>query len=414
MKSYWLTNVRLETGFIYENEVVIGTKTDLFHLLIEDGIIKDIVTSDKALPGDAISQDARSLLALPTFAEMHIHIDKTYYGGPWKAPTPYKNVFTRIHEEQTLLPKLLPTAKERAEKILELELQNGTTFVRTHCNIDQVVGLRNLEATLEAIESYKNKIETEIVAFPQHGLLRSHSVQLVKEAMRKGANMVGSVDPATVDDDIEKSLTTLMDIAVEFNADIDFHLHDGGQLGIYTMKRLAQLTEEAGWHNRVTVSHALGLGDVPEKEVTEIAEKFANLGISIASTVPVRQSVIPIPYLHDKGVRVMLGTDTIRDHWNPFGTGDMLVKANTLAQRFHWIHEQALAKALGFATNGQTPLDENGTKQWPKVGDPATFAFVEASCSAEAVARVSKRHAVIFKGNIVTGTFPSEELSLLS
>ncbi|WP_028401364.1 amidohydrolase family protein [Ectobacillus panaciterrae] len=411
MKHYWLTNVRMETNYLYEGELVTGTETKLFYLLIGGGKVKDIIPSSEELPKDALTYDACSLLALPTFAEMHIHIDKTYYGGPWKAPTPIKNIFTRINEEQVLLPKLLPTAKERAEKILELELQNGTTFVRTHCNIDQVVGLQNLEATMAALQTYQDKMDAEIVAFPQHGLLRSDSIQLVKEAMRMGANLVGGVDPATVDDDIEKSLMTMMDIAVEFNADVDLHLHDGSELGIYTMKRLAKLTEEAGWQNRVTISHAIGLGDVSEKEAAEMAELLSSLGIGIASTVPVRQGVIPIPLLHEKGVRVMLGTDTIQDHWNPFGTGDMLVKANTLAQRFHWIHEQALGKALGFITNGKETLGHNKEDQWLKAGDLASFVLVEASCSAEAVARVSKRQAVFFKGNLVAGKLPSEEYS---
>ena len=64
--------------------------------------------------------NANGLLALPAFEEMHIHIDKTYYGGPWKACTPVKSIFTRIHEEQTILPKQLETAKGRAEKMLQL------------------------------------------------------------------------------------------------------------------------------------------------------------------------------------------------------------------------------------------------------------------------------------------------------
>ena len=62
--------------------------------------------------------------------------------------------------------------------------------------------------------------------------------------MRMGAQLVGGVDPATVDNDIEKSLHTIMDIAVEFNADVDIHLHDANNLGTFTMKRLASLTEE--------------------------------------------------------------------------------------------------------------------------------------------------------------------------
>ena len=97
-------------------------------------------------------------------------------------------------------------------------------------------------------------------------MLRSNSVGLVKDAMRMGAHLVGGVDPATVDGNIEKSLNTIMDIAVEFDSDIDIHLHDADQLGTFTMKRLAALTEEAGWQGRVTISHALGLGDVSVEE----------------------------------------------------------------------------------------------------------------------------------------------------
>ncbi|MBJ7933436.1 deaminase, partial [Bacillus cereus group sp. N31] len=90
-------------------------------------------------------------------------------------------------------------------------LRNGTTNIRTHCNVDPIIGLHNLEAPLAALATYKNRMSGGIVAFPQHGLLRSNSVQLVKDAMRMGANLVGGVDPATVDNDIEKSLHTIMD-----------------------------------------------------------------------------------------------------------------------------------------------------------------------------------------------------------
>ena len=128
---------------------------------------------------------------LPAFKEMHIHIDKTYYSGPWKACMPAESIFTRFNEEEKILPKQLATAQNRAENMLELLLQNGATNIRTHCNVDPIIGLGNLEATLAALETYKNRVSSRIVAFPQHGLLRSNSVQLVKDAMRMGANLVG-------------------------------------------------------------------------------------------------------------------------------------------------------------------------------------------------------------------------------
>ncbi|EJR39390.1 amidohydrolase family protein [Bacillus sp. SIMBA_074] len=402
MTLYWLTNVKLETGYTYEEAKISQTETEICSLLIEDGRIKRIISGIAQEEG-TLTFDANRLLVLPAFEEMHIHIDKTYYSGPWKACMPAENIFTRFNEEKTILPKQLATAQDRAENMLELLLRNGATNIRTHCNVDPVIGLRNLEATLAALGTYKDRLSGRIVAFPQHGLLRSNSMQLVKDAMRMGAQLVGGVDPATVDNDIEKSLHTIMDIAVEFNADVDIHLHDANNLGTFTMKRLASLTEEAGWQGRVTISHALGLGGVTDKEAEEVAERLAALKIDITSTVPIGKQVIPIPLLDRKGVKVSLGNDSITDHWSPFGTGDMLQKANRLAERFGWSDERSLGKALRFITGGKETLNNEGKRVWPNVGDEASFVLTNATCAAEAVARQTEKRVVMYKGNVVIG-----------
>lgn len=402
-ESYWLTNVLLESGFRYQGDMSAKTVTEVCHILITNGKIKDIISVDKPLPDDIQQWNVNGLLMLPSFRDMHIHLDKTYYGGPWKACTPFVDVFSRMEEEKELLPCLLPVTRERAEKILDLLLRNGVTHIRAQCNVDPIIGLENLEAVLQALESYRGKLSYEIVAFPQHGLLRSKSVDLVREALRNGATLVGGVDPATVDENIEASLHTMIELAVEANADIDMHLHDPGHLGTFTMKRLATLTEEAGWQGRVSIGHAFGLGDVPVKTAEDTAEVLAQAGIAIASTIPIDIPTPPIPLLHEKGVTVSLVNDSITDHWDPFGTGDVLYKASIMAERFSWIDEQSLARSLSFITGGKTPLDTEGKRIWPVVGDEASVVFVKASCSAEAVARRAERQAVMYKGNIVSG-----------
>lgn len=67
-----------------------------------------------------------------------------------------------------------------------------------------------------------------------------------------------------------------------------------------------------------------------------------------------------------------------------------------------WSHERALAETLQFITGGIKPLDNKGQQAWPKIGDVANIVLIEASCSAEAIARTSKRKMTIYKGNIVT------------
>lgn len=402
-KAYWLLNVRLESSYSYENGRVTGTNTEICHIRIEDGKIAEIVSGTLPQTGELPVLDAKQLLMLPSFKEMHIHIDKTYYGGPWKAVRPVSSIFGRIEEELELLPKQLPTAQHRAEKMIEKMLGYGSTHIRTHCNVDPGIGLKNLEATMRALDTFSNKISYEVVAFPQHGLLRSQMTDAIKQAMKEGATLVGGVDPATVDEDIEKSLQTIMDIAVEADAGIDIHLHDRDYLGLFTMNRLADLTEEAGWQGRVTVSHAFGFAGGSASATAELAERFAALGISVTSTVPAGAIKMPIPMLHDKGVKVELGNDSIIDHWSPLGIGDNLELVNRLAEIYRYIDEFPLSQALGFITGGRTPLNRDGQRVWPAVGDEASVVFAHASCAAEAVARRAKLQAVMYKGGIVSG-----------
>lgn len=423
LPAYWLRHVRLECGFRYEEDRISGTDTELCDLRIEDGVIQAIQPAGVArasgaggagegdgaisseLPADELPEvDARGRLMLPAFREMHIHLDKTYYSGEWKAVKPSSSIFDRIREEEELLPKQLPYVESRAKALLSLILRFGSTHVRTHVNVDPVIGLCNLEATMQALDAFAGRMTHEVVAFPQHGLLRSGVERELREAMRRGATLVGGVDPGTVDGDVERSLQTLMDIAVEADAGIDLHLHDRGEIGLATMHRLADLTEQACWQGRVTVSHAFALTGDPG-EAAALADRMAALGMAVTSTVPIGTMQMPLPMLRDRGVAVGLGNDSITDHWSPFGTGDCLEKATRLAELYRFTAERPLARALGFITGGVLPLDEDGRRVWPAVGDAADAVFVAASCSAETVARRPKREAVLARGRLLAGAF---------
>jgi len=402
--SYWLTNVALEHGYVRESGRVVGTETKICHIRIEDGNIAEIIGTEEELYSHLPKYDCKELLMLPSFEDGHIHLDKTYFGLPWKAVNPISSIFDRIEEEQILLPKILPTSKKQAEEILSLLQGFGTTHVRTHCNIEPTSGLNRLEATIQAFESFTGKLSSEIVAFPQHGLLYSDSVELVKEAMKEGATHVGGLDPITVDGDNEKSLQTMVEIAVMNDAGIDIHLHYGGEAGKQTLTRLVDLTEEAGLRDKVTISHAFWFASADPKEAEELAERMASLGMSIASTVPIGRTTMPLPMLHKKGVKIKLGTDSLTDHWSPFGNGDQLEKVGRFAELYGNTNEVSLGQSLKFITGGVTPLDEDGNQVWPKVGDSASFVLVHASCSAEAVARRSHRQAVWYEGRLVSGS----------
>lgn len=411
MKSstFWLTNVRLESGYRFENGIVTATESEACHLLIEEGRITRIISAAQAVETNHPVLDVKGLLALPPLKEMHNHLDKTYLGGPWKSCTPVKNLAERLELEAKELPVLLETMEERAKLLLTLFVESGVNHVRTHVNIDPYIGLKNLEAVRQALEQFEDKLTYDIVAFPQHGLLRDQVPDLMRQAMREGATLVGGLDPGGIDKRVEASLYQMMDIAVETGADVDMHLHDPGHLGLYTMKKLTDYTREAGWQGRVAVSHAFAMGEVPLERADNLAKVMAELDISIMSTAPINRPIPPVPLLRDRGVKVALGCDGFYDSWAPFGNGDVLEKAYRLCDRYHWVDELSLSQSLAFATGGVTPLNPSGQRVWPKVGDEASIVFAQASCTAEAVARRAQRPAVMYKGKLVAGSFAAPE-----
>ncbi|RJS50113.1 amidohydrolase [Bacillus sp. PK3_68] len=403
-KAYWIQNVCLQEGYEYEGDRAIGTKSASYHLFIEEGKIAKIISADILLESSLPIYNANHLLALPSFVEKHCHLDKTFLGETWRACTPSENIVERLAIEKKMLANMSLTTEERAENMLQRLLDGGATHIRTHVDVDPEVGLKNLESVLNALNSYSDKLSYEIVAFPQQGLLRSNSTAIMREALKFGANLVGGVDPGGIDRDIEASLYSMVELAVESNSDIDLHLHDSDHLGAFTIKRLISLTQEAGWQGRVAISHAYCLGEISKEETNEIADMLAEAGITIITSVPIDSKMPPVDLLLTKGVNVAAGSDNIYDAWAPFGNGDILERASRMAERFGWIDEKSLAQTLHVITGGKAVLNKQEQRVWPLEGEDANLVLVEASCSAETVARRAKRHAVIYKGKIVSGS----------
>lgn len=405
-KHYYLDDVLLETGFNYRDNTVIETQTSLQTLEINEGKIAAILPNKQHTNSDLSYYSAGGKLMLPAFRDMHIHLDKTFYGGPWQAPGSRegKTILDMIALEQKLLPELQPYTQERAHALIKLIQSKGSTTARSHCNIEPVSGLKNLEALITVLNEHQQDLTCEIVAFPQHGLLLSKSEPLMREAMQAGAHYVGGLDPTNVDGAMEKSLDTMFQIALDYNKGVDIHLHETSPAGRAAIEYMIDTVDKnRSLRGKVTISHAFALATLTPEQADETAKRLAEQQISIASTVPIGTLHMPLKTLNENGVFVMSGTDSVVDHWSPFGLGDMLEKANLYAQLYTRPDELSLSRSLAIATGNKLPLNNKGQQVWPVVGDDASFVLVDASCSAEAVARISPRQASFHKGYLASG-----------
>jgi cytosine/adenosine deaminase-related metal-dependent hydrolase len=415
-QSYYLTNVRLETGFVEEKKawldkpVITHTQTELKTLSVANGKIVAILDPTSAIPPGSMAYDAQGQILLPTFRDMHIHLDKTFYGGPWQATLPTQHGRAdRIAQEREILPQLLPVAEEHTAAMIRLMHSHGTTVCRSHCNVDPVSKLGNLEHLKASFDRFKDTLDAKIIIFPQHGLLASDSVGLMREALQSGGvSFVGGVDPTSFDHDMEKSVDTTVQLAVDFNVGIDIHIHEPRQTALPAFNRIMDHMEQSKQlQGNVTFSHAYSLAELSKDELRDITTRMKALGVTLASAVPLGRDAMPLREVHESGVSVICGTDSVMDWWDSFGNCDILQKAHEIARIQYHSTEYDISRTLGFATGFITPLDDEGQQVWPKVGDEASFNLVPAICSAEAVARLPGCSAVFHKGRLVFGDVSS-------
>ena len=346
--------------------------------------------------------DLAGALVLPPLIDGHIHLDKTLLGLPWVPNQAAGNrVADRIEAERKVrAARTVPEAETGANLVRQV-VASGTLHMRSHVDIDNQLGLRNLHEILKVRERFRDLVTIQIVAFPQSGILRSPgTAELLDAAIAEGADLVGGLDPVGIDGDLDGHLDAIFAIAERRGVGVDIHLHDSGESGIAQLTAIAHRTEAAGLNGRVAVSHAFALGSVPTDLAERTADLLAEAGVAIMSHGPGGATMPPLKLLHDHGVEVFGGSDNIRDAWSPFGNGDMLERAMMIGYRANFRHDEELALAFDMVTAAAARV--LGIMPYGiAVGGPADFVVVEAGSLAEAVAARPRRKLVIKAGRIV-------------
>lgn len=371
--------------------------------IASDGIVAmgpDLSRSGDGGPRTVI--DGRGLLALPGFVNAHAHVDKSWWGQPWVSAGGAPGTQGRIVHERAERDRLGLPSVASTRRVLAEFLRHGTTDVLTHVDVDPGVGLRGIEVVREAVATFGGALRVEMVAFAQDGVLRRPGVDaLLAQAARDGVRAIGGLDPGAIDRDPAGQLDLLFRIATEHDVDLDIHLHETGELGTFQIELIIERTIRHARQGRVTISHAFALGQLPPDQQARVVEHLAGAGIALATVTPVNPPPLPLRSLVKHGVRFGLGTDGIRDLWSPFGDGDMLRLANTLARKNALVRDADLAMALDVALGRTGSLMAPGFHPDLAVGATGSVILVDAENLAQTVAAVPARQTVIAHGQAV-------------
>jgi len=368
-------------------------------ILVLDGKITQIESTVDSPDAEVI--DIAGRLVLPGFVDAHCHLDKTLYGGPWVPHTAGDALADRIANDRTRRGELGIPNVEYVTALLERMTAAGTSYVRTHTDVDPDVGLRGIETVRAATDRLGGRVMVEQVAFPQHGLLTNPgTAELLEEALEIGVETIGGLDPAGADGDPMRNLDTTFALAERYGAGIDIHLHDGGPLGAWEIELITERTKVIGLGGRVAISHAYAFGQIDEAHQARLLVQLAEAGVTLVTAAAYSFPVIPVKKALAAGVNVACGHDGIRDLWGPYGSGDMLERAMFVAYRSTFRRDEDIELALAAATYGGSRV--LGLKAYGlEVGAPADLVVVSARTPAEAVVARPVRELVLKAGRIV-------------
>ncbi len=304
----------------------------------------------------------------------------------------------RIANEKAVRRSLGLDAARGGAALLAAHLAHGKTRLRSHVDVDEQSRLAHVEALLALREAWAERVEIQLVAFPQSGILRTPDcAEWLDEALRLGCDAVGGIDPAQIDRDPAAQLRLVFGLAERHAKPVDIHLHEPHELGAFSLELVAGHTRALGMAGRVTVSHGFCLGELPAARADALLAMLAEAGVALCTSAAAGSAVPPLARARELGVTVFAGNDNIRDTWSPHGAPDMLERAMFVGLRNNLRTDAGVAAAFD-AVAGSAARACGFAGYGLAVGGRADLVLVEAQTLAEAVVARPARRAVVVRG----------------
>ncbi len=188
---------------------------------VTDGRIAAIAPN---LPRTGEVIDGEGRLAVPGLCESHIHLDKSCILDRCTMAGGIEGAIAEVGRLKAAFT--VEDVAARASRTLEKAVLQGTQKMRTHVEVDPVVGLRGYEGVKAAVAEWAWAIDVEVCVFPQDGMTNNPGTEeLMVKVLEDGARVVGAT-PYT-DTDSHAQIDRVFELARRFDVDIDMHLDFG-------------------------------------------------------------------------------------------------------------------------------------------------------------------------------------------
>jgi cytosine deaminase len=377
------------------------------------GTIVAVGADVASLDGDVVER-CDGMVILPAPAEPHAHLDKALSAE--KVPNPVGDLAGAILAWHAFWPKLThDDLVSRATAAVEGLVLHGTTAIRTHVDVGQVLGLKSIRALLDVKADIERRGLAELqlvalVSIPLSGPDGADHRRLLDEALDLGVDVAGGCPH--LDPDPQAATALALDAARRHGVPLDLHTDETLDPDVLWVRHLARLISETGFSLGATASHCVSLGMQPVALQEKVAAELADVDLAVVTlpqtnlflqaraqaTAPPR-GLTAVRALLSAGVTLAAGADNVRDPFCHAGRLDALETAALLIMAGHLTPEEAWTccsasarRAMGLAT---------GTVA---AGQPAELLGVEGASLGDAIAGAGERRVTIHQGRVVART----------
>lgn len=254
---------------------------------------------------------------------------------------------------------------ENVRKAANLALKFGNTHIRAFADTDTKARLEGVKALLRARDEFKGKVEIQVVAFPQDGVVRDPGAEeYIEQALQLGADVVGGIPWIEYTDaDAQEHIDRMFALATKYDKPVSMLIDDAGDPTLKSLEMLAVTTLRNGWEGRVTAQHSRAMALYPEPYYRKIEHLLKVAKIGVVSDPQTGPLYARVKDLYKAGVRIALGQDDIADAYYPFGRNNMLEVA-FLAAHLMWMNSRPEMEILYdlITTNAAECLSIEGHK----------------------------------------------------
>ena len=343
--------------------------------------------------------DLGGRMVIPPFCETHIHLDKSCILNRCVSEkgTLEEAIAQVAAQKKSFTPE---DVYERACRTLTKAVSHGTMHMRTHLEVDPVIGLISLEGVLAAIDKFKWAIDVEICVFPQEGLTNNPGTEeLMVAAMKKGARTVGGA-PYT-DTDSRGQIDRIFHIAREFDADVDMHLDFGNNADYVDIDYVCEQTEKFGYGGRVAAGHVTKYTYMAPARLAALTKQLASAGVAL-TVLPATdlylmgrdrdhnhtRGVLRVHEMLEHGVNCSLSTNNVLNPFTPFGDCSLVRMANLYANTAH-VGLRDFSNCLDMVTSRPAKLLRRDAAYGIELGKPANLVVLDCNTPEEAVSELA-------------------------